>query len=260
MRKSKAKAPKAPKAPKAGRGGRWRPYAGTVVALVVVFGGSALIGAHVRGQKATEVKVPTGAVATDGFGLPVKPTVPVALTVYEDLRSPQSKAFAQEYAAVFTGLLATGQVEIDYRLVTQSDTDNGGRGALTAANAAACAQDQGQFAEYVDKLWAVQPADVTDDGLNSETLLKKVGTEVKKLDAAKFVPCVQGGDHDGWVRKSQQAFTAVGFTAVPVVQVNGETLADPTPAKLRTLVKSAVAKAESDTATATPTATATATS
>ncbi|MFE2428565.1 thioredoxin domain-containing protein [Streptomyces sp. NPDC059373] len=244
---TKSNAPKAAKR----RGGRWRPYVGTVVALAVVFGGSAVIGAHVRGKKESTVKVPTGAVATDQLGLPVKPTVPVALTVYEDLRSPASKAFAAQYATVFQKLLATGQVEIDYHLVTQSDTANGGRGALAAANAAACAQDQGRFEEYVAQVWAAQPADPQVDGLDRQNLLKDLAKKAKKIDAAKFVPCVQGRDHDGWVRKSQEAFTAAGFTAAPVLQINGATLADPTPAKLRAQVKQAVANAEAATTTTT---------
>lgn len=239
---TKSDAPKAPKR----RGSRWRPYAGTVVALVVVFGGSAVIGAHVRGTKETEVKVPTGAVGTGELGLPVKPTVPVTLAVYEDLRSPESRAFAQHYDAEFTKLLATGQVQIEYHLVTASDTAAGGRGALAAANAAACAQDQGRFSEYVDQVWAAQPADVSDDALAGEKLLKDLARKAGKIDEAKFVPCVQGGDHDGWVRASQKAFAAAGFTRAPVLQVNGATATDPTPAKLRTLVKQAVAAAETD--------------
>jgi predicted DsbA family dithiol-disulfide isomerase len=253
MRMSKAKAPNAPKAQGARGGGKWRPYAGTVVALAVVFGGSAVIGAHVRKVKAVEAHVPTGAVGKDGMGMPVRPTVPVDLTVYEDLRDPVSKAFAQEYAEVFGRLLATGQVEIVYKLSTQSDADHGGSGSLAAANAAACAQDQGKFEKFVNKLWAVQPADFSDDALSGKALLRKLGSEVKKLDATKFVPCVQTDYHYGWVRKSQAAFKAAGFTKVPVVQINGETVADPSPAKLRKLVKQAVTAAEEASVTASPT-------
>jgi protein-disulfide isomerase len=239
---------KASKAPKR-RGSRLRPYLGTVVALAVVFGGSAAIGAHVRGAKETKVKVPTGASGTDELGLSVKPTVPVTLTVYEDLRSPASKAFAARYEAEFTKLLATGQVRIEYRLVTQSDTDNGGRGALAAANATACAQDLGRFAEYVRQLWAVQPADVSDDALAGDKLLEDVAKKAGKIDEKKFQPCVQGGDHDGWVHRSQAQFKAAGFTQAPVLLVNGTTATDATPKKLRKLVKQAVADAEAATTT-----------
>ncbi|MEU6347645.1 thioredoxin domain-containing protein [Streptomyces sp. NPDC046977] len=227
---------------------RLRSYAGTVVVLAVVFGGSAVIGAHVRSEKEHTAKAPTGAAGQDSLAVPVRPDVlPVTLTVYEDLRAPESKAFAAEYADTFTQLLAAGQVQIDYRLVTPSDAANGGEGALAAANAAACAQDQGHFTQFVDALWAVQPVDVADDGLNSEKLLKSVSRQAHGIDEAKFVPCVEERDHDGWVKKSQRQFTEAGFTAAPVVQVNGETVTAPTggadgltPARLRALVQKAV--------------------
>ena len=83
-----------------------------------------------------------------------------------------------------------------------------------------------------------------------------------KMDEAKFVPCVQGGDHDGWVRESQKAFTAAGFTTAPVVQVNDQTVTGTggktlTPAALRTLVDKAVKEAVAHpSATPSPTASA----
>lgn len=230
---------------------RLRSYAGTVVVLAVVFGGSAVIGAHVRSEKEHSAKAPTGAGGQDSLNVPVRPNVlPVTLTVYEDLRAPESKAFAAEYADTFRQLLAAGQVQIDYRLVTPSDAANGGEGSLVAANAAACAQDQGHFTQFVDALWAVQPADVQDDALDSEKLIKEVSRKVGKIDEGKFVPCVEERDHDGWVKKSQQQFTEAGFTMAPVVQVNGETVTAPTggvdgltPSRLRGMVKKAVALA-----------------
>ncbi|MCW2870129.1 thioredoxin domain-containing protein [Actinacidiphila oryziradicis] len=233
---------------KARRGSRLKPYIGTVAVLAVVFGGSALIGAHVRGAKEDKVKVPTGASGQEMLAVPVNPTVPVTLTVYEDLRSPASKAFAAQYKDTFATLLAGGQVRIEYRLVTQSDTEYGGRGALAVANAAACAQDLGRFKEYLDQVWAAQPTDPKDDALTSQKLLKELGKKAHKMDEAKFVPCVQGGDHDGWVRKSQKAFAAAGFTTAPVVQLNDQTVAGAggktlTPAALRTLVRKAVKEA-----------------
>jgi protein-disulfide isomerase len=227
---------------------RWRSYAGTVLVLGVVFGGSAVLGAHVRSEKQHEVKAPAGASGEEQLAVPVKPTkLPVTLTVYEDLRSPESKAFASEFGDTLAKLVATGQAEIDYRLVTPTDTENGGAGALAAANAAACAQDVGRFRKFVAQVWAAQPADVQDDALDSDSLLMKLAKKTRGVDEARFVPCVQGGDHDGWVRSSQEAFAAAGFTKAPVVQLNGETVTDPsggvsgfTPARLAELVDKAV--------------------
>ncbi|SHM77565.1 DsbA family protein [Actinacidiphila paucisporea] len=237
---------------------RLRPYAIGVTAMVVVFGASAVIGAHVRGNKDVKVSEPSGAVAaarppaappTDGaspspapaagpkLAIPVRPTVPVTVTVYEDLRSPDSKAFHEEYEATFQQLLTTGQVTIDYRLVTVSDKQYGGSGALVAANAAACAQDQGRFSAFVGQVWKHQPSDPKVDGFASEKMMRKLADKAGKIQTASFDPCIEQRDHEGWVDKSQADFAASGFGTVPVVEVNGVAVktvhTSLTPAKLR---------------------------
>ncbi len=224
---------------------RLRPYAVGTMAIVVVFGGSALIGAHVRAGKDHKVKAPSGVVAaavvptgpadtasptptpTTGpkFQVPVHPSIPVAITVYEDLRSPDSKAFADEYQATFDQLLTTGQVQLHYQLVTASDKIYGGRGSQYAANAAACAQDQGRFTQFVQEIWNDQP-DPKTDGLSSETLMKKFARKAGKIDMGKFEPCLEQGDHKGWVIKSQADYAAAHLGAVPAVQINGKTVTD----------------------------------
>jgi len=239
------------------RGSRLKPYIGTLAVLAVVFGGSAVIGAHVRGAKEGKIKAPTGAAGPEKLALPENPTVPVTVTVYEDLRSPTSKAFAAQFGDTFAKLLAGGQVRIDYQLVTGSDAKYGGRGALAAANAAACAQDLGRFSAYVNRLWAAQPSNPQKDTFASEKLLLDIGKKARGLDETKFVPCVQGGDHDGWVHQSQKTFAAAGFTTVPVVQVNDQTVTGVggkklTPAALRTFVRKAV-KVAAATPSPTPT-------
>jgi len=224
---------------------RLRPYAVGTMAVVVVFGGSALIGAHVRAGKDGKVKVPTGVVAAAAvptgpvgtaspsptvttapkFQVPVHPSIPVSVTIYEDLRSPDSKAFADEYQAALDQLLTTGQVQLHYQLVTASDRTYGGKGAAYAANAAACAQDQSRFTQFVQEIWDNQP-DPQTDGLASETLMKKLARKAGKINMGKFEPCLEQGDHKGWVIKSQQDFAASGLGPVPAVQINGKQVTD----------------------------------
>jgi protein-disulfide isomerase len=238
---------------------RLRPYAVGTMAIVVVFGGSALIGAHVRSGKEGKVNTPTGVVgaaavptgpadtaspsptATTGpkFQVPVHPSIPVSVTIYEDLRSPDSKAFADEYQATIDQLLTTGQVQIHYQLVTASDKGYGGKGSRYAANAAACAQDQGRFTQFVQEVWNHQP-DPKTDGLASEKLMKHFAVKAGKIKMGNFEPCLEQGDHNGWVTKAQSDFVASGLGTVPAVQINGKAVKDVksslTPSKLRTLV------------------------
>jgi protein-disulfide isomerase len=240
---------------------RLRPYAVGTMAVVVVFGGSALIGAHVRSTKDDKVKVPTGVVgaavvptgpvvaspsptasAGPKFQVPVHPSIPVTVTIYEDLRSPDSKAFADEYQATLDQLLTTGQVELHYQLVIPSDRSYGGKGARYAADAAACAQDQGRFTQFVQEIWNHQP-DPRSDALASETLMKSFARKAHKISMSKFEPCLEQGDHNGWVLKSQADFVAAGLGQVPAMQINGKAVKDVrtslTPKKLRTMVQKA---------------------
>lgn len=239
---------------------RVRPYAVGVTAMAVVFGGSALIGAHVRATKGDKVTAPNGvagpAVVPTGPGdtaspsptatgphpklaVPVYPEIPVTITIFEDLRSPDSKAFDEEYHATFASLLTTGQVRLHYRLVTASDQTYAGSGSKVAANAAACAQDQGRFVQFVQQIWNHQP-DPHDDGLASQHLMKGLAKKAGKITMGKFEPCLEQGDHDGWVKQSQDDFAAQHLGDVPVVQVNGKTVktvhSTLTPQKLRAMV------------------------
>jgi hypothetical protein len=267
-----------------GRLRRLRPYAFGVVAMAVVFGISAVIGAHVRAGKDDKIASPANAVgpavvptgpqdtatatptSTGGtkLDMPVHPSVPVTVTIYEDLRSPVSKAFADEYAPVLAQLLTTGQMQIHYRLVTASDQKYGGTGSLVAANAAACAQDQGRFSQFVDQIFKHQP-DPTVDTLSKESFLKSMGLKAHKIKMGTFEPCVEQQDHLGWAKKSQADYAASGLGDLPVVQVDDTTVKDVqrtlTPKKLHALVlaeaKRVIAIQDTPAPTASPTASAT---
>lgn len=229
---------------------RWRPYSTAIVGVAAVFAVSAVVGSHVRAGKVDEVKAPSGLPSTSpqDLAIPIKPAIPVTVTVYEDLRSPRSKEFAQEWNPTLDKLLNSGEAEIAYRLVTQTDALDGGEGSAAAANAAACAQDQGknQFEGLVAELWKKQPP-VSRDSFASATYLEKLGRGVHDIQSSMFVPCVQSLDHQGWVSASQKDYVKAGLGDVPVLQING-TEVDPvkdrlTPAKLRRLVAKATAYA-----------------
>jgi protein-disulfide isomerase len=257
-----AAAPTPAKKKRKGPLAKLRPYAVGIMAVVVVFGGSALIGAHVRASKDDKVAAPTGAVgpvvvptgpqgqsstasptpsASSGPNLQVavRPAIPVTITIYEDLRSPDSKTFADEYAHVLSQMLTTGQVQVHYQLVTASDRTYGGKSSQYAANAAACAQDQGRFTEFVEQIWDHQPDPHSRD-LSNEKLIKSFAHKAKKIKMATYEPCIEQGDHNGWVIKSQADFAQSGLGQVPAMEINGKPVKDVrtslTPARLSAMV------------------------
>ncbi|MCQ4083068.1 DsbA family protein [Streptomyces sp. RB6PN25] len=235
---------------------RWRPYTAAIVAVGVIFAASALIGMQVRSGQTGKVTVPTGVPSEAPLAIGINPAVPVTLTVYEDLRNPQSRIFYQQYGSTLDTILNSGMARVEYRFVTSVDKQYGGDGSVMAANAAACAQDQGkdQFVSFMKELWSHQP-ERRHDRFASEAYLENLAKKVKHLDAATFAPCVHNKDHVGWVDASQKDYLRAGLGEVPVVQINGQTLYPLkdkiSPAGLQEAVRQAAVKAQNSLAPST---------
>ncbi len=86
--------------------------------------------------------------------------------------------------------------------------------AQKAAEAAECADEQGMFWEYHDRLFETQGAhDVAD--------LKGYAAELG-LDTAAFDSCLDSGEMEGEVAKDLAAGGAAGVSGTPTFFVNGE--------------------------------------
>jgi protein-disulfide isomerase len=229
---------------------RWRPYSAAIVAVGVMFAASAVIGMQVRAGQSGQVKGPAGVPSQAPLAIGINPAVPVTLTVYEDLRDPQSRIFNEQYGATLDTILNSGQARVEYRFVTSVDKRYGGDGSAMAANAAACAQDQGkeQFVAFMKQLWAHQP-ERRHDRFAGEAYLLQLAKKVRHLDASTFAPCVHNKDHIGWVDASQKDYLHQKLGEVPVAQINGQTvypLNDKvSPGQLEQLVRQAADRARS---------------
>ncbi|WP_406167754.1 DsbA family protein [Streptomyces sp. NBC_00996] len=183
---------------------------------------------------------PSGAIGKDSLAIPVgKDGAKSALTVWEDFRCPACQAFETLYRPTIQELVDSGQLKVEYHLVTLIDGNLGGTGSLRAANAAACAQDAGKFTAYHDVLYANQPKETEDAFADNSKLIELAG-KVDGLDTPAFQKCVNDGTHDSWVEKSQAAFKSSGFTGTPTVLFGGKNInSDPTmtPAKLKQMVE-----------------------
>jgi len=193
-------------------------------------------------SKAGPVVAPSGATGKDSLAIQVgKDSAKPTLTVWEDFRCPACQAFETAYRSTLHELTDSGQLKVQYHLVTIIDGNLGGSGSKRAANAAACAQDAGKFRDFHDVLYENQPKE-TDDAYASNAKLIELAGKVKGLDTPAFQKCVNSGTHDSWVTKSAAAFQAGGFTGTPTVLFDGKNIyADQTmtPAKLKQLVQAA---------------------
>ncbi|MET9894085.1 thioredoxin domain-containing protein [Streptomyces sp. NPDC006465] len=217
--------------------------------VVCVLGLAAVIGvvaANAGKDKKSDtsgpVVSPSGATGKDSLAIPVgKDGAKSTLTVWEDFRCPACQAFEATYRPTIHELVDSGQLKVEYHLVTLIDGNMGGSGSRRAANAAACAQDAGKFSAYHDVLYENQPKETDDAFADNDKLIELAG-KVDGLDTPAFRACVNDGTHDTWVEKSNAAFQSSGFTGTPTVLLGGKNIyADQsmTPAKLKQMVEAA---------------------
>lgn len=163
------------------------------------------------------------------------------LTVYEDFRCPACAQFEKTFRGTIHKLQNAGKLKTEYHTVTIIDGNMGGNGSKYAANAAACARDQGRFGPYHDVLFAHQPGE-QDDAFGDKKRLVELGRKVEGLGLAAFEKCVQGGRHDKWVERTNAGFLDSGHNSTPTVLLDGENVyADQTspltPQKLTKMVE-----------------------
>ncbi|NSC21132.1 hypothetical protein FM076_07880 [Streptomyces albus subsp. chlorinus] len=166
---------------------------------------------------------------------------PAKLTVYEDFRCPACAQFENAYRGTIRSLEKAGKLKAEYHLVTLIDSSLGGSGSRKAANAAACAKDQGKFAAYHDVLYRNQPAE-QDDAFASTRRLIRLAGKVDGLAGPAFEKCVTTGRHEAWVKRADEEFRTSGHQGTPTVLLDGKNVyanqADPlTPGKLRKMVE-----------------------
>lgn len=206
--------------------GRQLKVAGVVVAVLAVGAGvGALVAQQTSGNGSADAKpIAVG-----------KQDAPAKLTVYEDFRCPACGQFEQQFSPTIRALEKKGKLRTEYHLVTIIDDNMGGRGSHRAANAAACAEDEGTFRRFHDMLYSNQPPEQNDAFSSREALIKLAGKA--GLDGSRFRECVTGGTHDDWVKKTGDAFKKSGHQSTPTVLLDGESIygrSEPlTPASLK---------------------------
>ncbi|WP_308217732.1 DsbA family protein [Streptantibioticus silvisoli] len=218
---------------------------GGIVAVLAI---AAVIGVVVAGrgggQQGAPAAAPSGATGKADLAVPVgDPNAPSTLTVYEDFRCPACDGFERSFRATVHSLMDSGKLKGEYHLVRLIDGNLGGTGSLHAANAAACAQEEGRFRPYHDLLYDNQPDEREDSFADNKRLLQ-LAAKVPGMKTAAFTSCVDSGRYDAWVNKANAQFARAGFGSTPTVLLNGKNIYADTahplsPARLIQLVDAA---------------------
>lgn len=134
-------------------------------------------------------------------------TAPITIVEFSDFQCP--------YCARFSHTLRDVQQQYGgaVRVVFRHFPLNIHRDATRAAEAAACANEQGKFWQFADLLYANQKALSDQD-------LKRYAESVS-LDSARFASCVDSGRHASTWKQDLALGQTIGVAATPAIFVNG---------------------------------------
>src|SRR6476661_8959233 len=144
---------------------------------------------------------------------------PVKVVLYIDFICPVCKNFEAQYNEQLTSLRNAGKITVEYRALGFLDSRSSTNYSSRAANAAACVVNESpeKYAEFVDSLFAKQPAEGSA-GL-SDNDLKKMATDIgaKPIDT-----CVDEKTYRPFVKFTTKQAAAIGVTGTPTVFVDGQ--------------------------------------
>ena len=139
--------------------------------------------------------------------------VPV-IDIYEDFQCPVCAQFEQLNGDYIESLIADKKATVVYHTLSFLGAESVG-----AANAAACAADEGKFLDYHRLLYMNQKAE--NSGAWTNSVFVNVG-QTAGITSQKFISCVNNGDYLGWVTNVAAAGAKANVNATPTVFINGK--------------------------------------
>lgn len=140
---------------------------------------------------------------------------PVTIIEFADFQCPNCRRFAENAGSqIEEEYVANDLVRVEFRNMAFIGSES-----VLAAEAAQCANDQGMFWEYHDKLFEEQGGE--NSGAFSASRLKRFAGELG-LDQASFDACLDNGTHQQMVLDETDAARDAGVESTPWLFINGE--------------------------------------
>jgi protein-disulfide isomerase len=194
--------------------GAWLPMtvvgAGAIAVAVV-----AIVVTHGGGSNA-DVSIPGRTVSTQGRTLGSE-NARVTVEDYFDFQCPVcARAAATIDPKIEQDYVADGRVKLVFRHMALI-----GQESIWAADAAECANDQGKFWDYHDKLFENQHGE--NKGAFSIDNLKRFAVELG-LDTQTFNQCLDSGKHEDLVKAETQDGLKKGIQSTPTFVIGSQTI------------------------------------
>ncbi len=233
-------------APKRG-GGANRIVVATVVAVLAI---AAVVAGVIVADQAKKKDVTAGGsslpknASAMGAGIVINPGAPAnvpTLDIYEDFQCPVCKQFEDLYGQHVDQLAKDNKVKLVFHTLSFLDDNLRNDSSNRAANAAACADDQGAFLAYHNAIYANQPE---QEGTGYTDAQLKQFAQTAGLSGAglgTWQKCYDSRSHNQYVESVQTQGSKDGVNATPTIRLNGKdiSLSGLTPQSLDAAVKAA---------------------
>ena len=161
--------------------------------------------------------IPAVASADNGYAISFNTEltgVPV-VDIYEDFQCPVCLEFESVNMKYIESLITEKKATVHYHILSFLGDES-----VRAANASACAADEGKFMQFHNGLYANQPQAENSGEWSNDRLIAIGATAGISSDA--FKNCVNDLGYEGWVAKSAEAASKANINATPTVLVNGK--------------------------------------
>lgn len=179
----------------------------------------------------------TGPNHAEGAALVAGAGNPVVVDYFFDFQCPFCGEFEQAAGSELVALVDEGEVELHLYPMSFLDDMLGNSSSAEAANAAACASDQGMALPFTTALFSRQPPE--GDGYTEADLLDSA-TQAELPDQSRFEECVGSQTYASWVDEVDVIAMQKGVSGTPTLMIDGTTVETPGSGRaLRDLVEKA---------------------
>ncbi len=169
----------------------------------------------VMSNKSKSAAIPSSVSKADGYGIVYNGEVKnKTVDIWEDLQCPICAHFESVNGAYLTNLVNSKKAKVVFHILSFIGPES-----VLAANAVACAADEGKYLQLQGYLYAHQGKENTGTWTNA-SLIESASAAGVASD--KFTSCINKGTFLDWVTNSADAGSAANVSSTPTVKVNGK--------------------------------------
>lgn len=188
-----------------------------VIGVVVAVLGIMVVPTVLSKTKSVSQAIPATVSAADGYAISFNSELkdlPV-VDIYEDFQCPICQQFEALNGKYINSLVAEKKAIVKFHPLSFIGPES-----VRAANAAACANDEGKYLDFHLGLYANQASSENSGAWTNDRLIAIAGAS--GIKSAAFNSCVKDGKYEGWVGKVAEAGSKAGVNSTPTIFVNGK--------------------------------------